>query len=77
MCVLVLARVELIVFTEAGVGQCFGCVLNTGLVVEVFVTAEQGLHTEPRSFLRAATLAWRLGVPGILEETQLGQVTPA
>ena len=41
---LVLAGIALIFFIVASMGLCFGFVLETVLIIQVFVTAEQRLH---------------------------------
>ena len=73
---LVWAGIELIFFTVAGMGLCFGFVLKTVLITQgCFLYCS---YTEPRPFLLLPPPQQRAGWGGTRswEGTQLGQLTP-
>ena len=74
---LVLAGIELIVFIAANMGLCFGFVLKTVLIIEVFTIAEQCLHkAKAFSAPHTTTPASSWGCTRSWEGTQPGQLTP-
>lgn len=64
---LVLLGIEWILFVVAGVGLCFGFVLEAVLIIQgCFVRAEQGLHraktfSAPQPMVQEAGGAWEAG----------------
>lgn len=50
MSVLVLAGIEVIFFTVAGMGLCLGLVLDTELIIEMFLVLLSRACTEPFRF---------------------------
>lgn len=75
---LVLAGVELIYCTVAGMGLYFGFVQSTGLLIQnVFVVAEQVLHrVEAFSAFHTDTLVRSLGMHGRLGGDTAGTGDP-
>ena len=75
---LVLAGIELIFFIVASMGLCFGFVLETVLIIEMFSLLLSRAYTESRPFLLLTPPRQRggWGCTRSWEGTQPGQLTP-
>lgn len=69
------AGVKLIFFTLAGMGLCFGFVLNRVMMIEMFLLLLRRAYTDPRPFL-LFVLSHQQGEWGSHEKRHLGQVIP-